>query len=150
MLIANPRSGETETKEPVRDMAWTSLESSVEFYIGHSKSVQSHLHKICGPNETTYLDSVCSRFIKEDCQEDIEMQISKLDKLQASIQKYENKIISLLGIGSAYEIVSGIAKEIGKVLANLEDIFCVVLLGVEEVKSTWATGGFLYQAGDDR
>ena len=150
MLIANPRSGETETKEPVRDTARTSLESSVEFYIGRSKSVQSCLHKICGPNETTYLDSVCSRFIKEDCQEDIEMQISKLDKLQASIQKYENKIISLLGIGSAYEIVSGIAKEIGKVLANLEDIFCAVLLGVEEVKSTWATGRFLYQAGDNR
>ena len=78
------------------------------------------------------------------------MQISELDKLQASIQKYENKIISLSGIGSAYEIVSGIAKEIGKVLANFEDIFCAVLLGVEEVKSTWATGGFLYQAGDDR
>jgi len=150
VLIANLRSGETETKEPVRDTARTSLESSVEFYIERSKSVQSRLHKICGPNETTYLDSVCSRFIQENCQEHIEMQISALDKLQASIQKYENKIISLLGIGSAYEIVSGIAKEIGKVLANFEDIFCAVLLGVEEVKSMWATGGFLYQAGDDR
>ena len=150
MLIANLRSGETETKEPVRDTARTSLESRVEFYIERSKSVQSRLHKICGPNETTYLDSICSRFIQENCKEDIEMQISELDKLQVSIQKYENKIISLSGIGSAYEIVSGIAKEIGKVLANFEDIFCAVLLGVEEVKSTWATGGFLYQAGDDR
>jgi hypothetical protein len=150
VLIANLRSGETETKEPVRDMAQTSLESRVEFYIERSKSVQSRLHKICGPNDNTYLDSICSRFIQENCKEDIEMQISELDKLQASIQKYENKIISLLGIGPAYEIVSGIAKEIGKVLANFEDIFCAVLLGVEEVKSTWATGGFLYQAGDDR
>jgi hypothetical protein len=150
VLIANLRSGETKTKEPVRDTARTSLESRVEFYIEHSKSVQSRLHKICGPNETTYLDSICSRFIQENCKEDIEMQISELDKLQASIQKYENKIISLSGIGSAYEIVSGIAKEIGKVLANFEDIFCAVLLGVEEVKSMWATGGFLYQAGDDR
>jgi hypothetical protein len=150
VLIANLRSGETKTKEPVRDTARTSLESRVEFYIERSKSVQSRLHKICGPNETTYLDSICSRFIQENCKEDIEMQISELDKLQASIQKYENKIISLSGIGSAYEIVSGIAKEIGKVLANFEDIFCAVLLGVEEVKSMWATGGFLYQAGDDR
>ena len=147
MLIADSRSGETETKGPVLDTAWTSLESRVKFYIERSKSVQSHLHKICGPNKTTYLDSICSRFIKENCQKDIEMQISKLDKLQASIQKYENKIISLLGIGSAYEIVSGIAKEIGKVLANLEDIFCAALLGVEEVESTWATGKFIYQAG---
>jgi len=37
-----------------------------------------------------------------------------------------------------------------KVLGNLEDIFCSVLLGVDKVESRWVTGKFLYQVGDGR
>ena len=71
-------------------------------------------------------------------------------KLQASIQKYENEVISLLGIGSTYESVNKIMKMVRKVLRNLEDIFCTVLLGVDKVESRWVTGKFLYQMGDGR
>jgi len=115
---------------------------------GISGGVKSsgRLHKICGQNEMAYLDNLCSTFIKENRQEDIESQISTLDKLQASIQKYENKIIFLEGIGSAYEVVNGIGKDVRKVLTNLEDIFCAALLGVEEVASLWAARKFLHQA----
>jgi hypothetical protein len=37
-----------------------------------------------------------------------------------------------------------------KVLGNLEDIFCAVLLGVDEVGSRWVAGKFLYQVGNGR
>ena len=71
-------------------------------------------------------------------------------KLQALIQKYKNEVISLLGIGSTYESVNKITKMVQKVLGNLEDIFCMVLLGIDKVESRWVTGKFLYQMGDGR
>jgi hypothetical protein len=143
------RSGEAETQGPLRATARSTLESRAAFFLERSKSIQSRLRKICGPNETTYLDSLCVRFIKENCKEDIETHISNLDKLQVSIQKYENKVIALLGIGSAYEIVNSVAKAVRTVLGNLEDIFCAVLVGVEEVENMRLAGKFLYQMGGD-
>ena len=106
--------------------------------------------KICGSDEIAYRDNLCAVFVKENNEEDIESHISRIDKLHASIQKYENEIISLLGIGSTYESVNSITKMVRKVLGNLEDIFCAVLLGVDKVESRWVAGKFLYQMGDGR
>ena len=141
------RSGEAETQGPLRATTRSTSESRIAFFLERSKSIQSHLHKICGPNETAYLDNLCTIFIKENCKEDIETHISNLDKLQVSIQKYENKAIALLGIGS--EIVNGVTKAVQTVLGNFEDIFCAALVGVEEVENMWSAGKFLYQTGGD-
>jgi hypothetical protein len=144
------RNIEAETKEPVQVTAQSILESRVAFCLERSKYIQSCLGKICGPDEIAYLDNLCTAFVKENNKEDIESHISKIDKLQASIQKYENEVISLLGIGSTYESVNDITKMVWKVLGNLEDIFCAVLLGVDEVESMWAAGKFLYQTSDGK
>ena len=145
----NVRNIEAETKEPVQATTHSILESRVAFCLKRAKNIQSHLGKICGPDEIAYLDNLCAAFVKEN-NKDIESHISKIDKLQASIQKYENEVISLLGIGSTYESVNNIMKMVRKVLGNLEDIFCAVLLGVDEVESRWVAGKFLYQMGDGR
>ena len=90
-------------------------------------------------------------FVKENNKEDIESHIPKIDELHASIQKYENEVVSLLGIvGSTHESVNNITKMVRKVLGNLKDIFCAVLLGVDEVESRWVKGKFLYQMDDGR
>ena len=143
------RSGEAKTQGPLRATTRSTSESRIAFFLERSKSIQSCLHKICGPNKTAYLDNLCTRFIKENCKEDIETHISNLDKLQVSIQKYENKVIASLGIGSTYEIVNGVAKAVQTVLGNFEDIFCAALVGVEEVENMWSAGKFLYQTGGD-
>ena len=150
MFSMNVRNIEAQTKEPVQATTRSILESRVAFCLERSKNIQSHLSKICGPDEITYLDNLCAAFVKENNKEDIESHISKIDKLQASIQKYENEVISLLGIGSTYESVNDVTKMVRKVLGNLEDIFCAVLLGVDEVESMWVAGKFLYQTGDGR
>ena len=92
------------------------------FCLERSKNIQSCLGKICGLDEIAYLDNLCVAFVKEN-NKDIESHISKIDKLQASIQKYKNEVISLLGIGSTYESVNDIMKMVQKVLGNLKDIF---------------------------
>ena len=150
MFIMNVRDIEAETKEPVQVTTRSILESQVEFCLERSKNIQSRLGKICGPDEIAFLDNLCAAFVKENNKEDIESHISKIDKLQASIQKYKNEVISLLGIGSTYESVNDVTKMVRKVLGNLEDIFCTVLLGVDEVESMWVAGKFLYQTGDGR
>jgi len=150
MFIMNDRNIEAKTKEPAQVATQSILESRVAFCLEHSKNIQSHLGKICGPDENAYLDNLCVAFVKENNKEDIESHISKIDKLQALIQKYKNEVISLFGIGSTYESVNDITKMVQKVLGNLEDIFCTVLLGVDEVESRWVTGEFLYQMGDSR
>ena len=124
--------------------------TAIALCLERSKNIQSRLGKICGPDENAYLDNLCVAFVKENNKEDIESHISKIDKLQALIQKYENEVISLLGIGSTYESVNNVTKMVRKVLGNLEDIFCTVLLGVDEVESRWVAGEFLYQMGDGR
>ena len=137
MFIMNVRNIEAETNEPIQVTTQSILESRVAFFLERSKNIQSHLGKICGLDEIAYLNNLCAEFVKEYNKEDIESHISKIDKLQASIQKYENEVISLLGIGSTYECVNDITKMVQKVLGNLEDIFCVVLLRVDEVESRW-------------
>src|SRR5437016_4399913 len=141
------RNNGAEKKESVRVSAQSILESRVAFCLERSKYIQSRLRKICGPDENSYLDNLCTAFVKENDKEDIESHISKIDKLQASIQTYENEVISLLGIGSTYESVNDTTKMVRKVLGNLKDIFCAVLLGVDKVESMWAAGKFLYQRG---
>ena len=126
------------------------LESRAAFYLERAKSIQTRLGKICGSDEIAYLDNLCTTFAKENNKEEIELHISQIDELQASIQKYENKVISLFRIGSTYESINDVAKMVRKVLGNLEDIFCAVLLGVDEVKSMWEAGKFLYQMGDSK
>ena len=103
------------------------LESRAAFYLEHAESIQTRLGKICGSDEIAYLDNLCTTFAKENNKEEIELHISQIDELQASIQKYENKVISLFGIGSTYESINDVAKMVQKVLGNLEDIFCAVL-----------------------
>ena len=144
------RSIEVETKEPVQLTTRSILESRVAFCLKCSKNIQSRLGKICGSDENSYLDNLCAAYVKEKNKEDIESHISKIDKLQASIQKYENEVISLLGMGSTYESVNNVTKMVWRVLGNLEDIFCAVLLGVDEVESMWVAGKFLYQMGDGK
>ena len=90
MFIMNVRDIEAETKEPIQVTTQSILESRVEFCLERSKNIQSRLGKICGPDEIAYLDNLCTAFVKENNKEDIESHISKIDKLQASIQKYEN------------------------------------------------------------
>lgn len=150
MFILDLRNIDAENKEPVQVTTQSTLDSRVAFCLKRSKSIQSRLGKICGPDETAYLDNLCATFVKENNKQDIELHISKIDKLQASIQKYENEVISLSGIGSTYESVNDVVKMVRKVLANLEDIFCAVLLGVDEVESMWAAGKFWYQMRDGR
>jgi len=124
----NVRNIEAKTKEPTQVTTRSILESRVAFCLERSKNIQSCLGKICGPDEITYLDNLCAAFVKENNKEGFESHISKIDKLQASIQKYENEVISLLGIGSTYESVHNVTKMVQKVLGNLEYMFCAVLV----------------------
>lgn len=144
------RNIRAENNDSLRAPAQSILESRVAFCLERSKYIQSSLRKICGPDETSYLDNLCTTFVKENDNEHLESHISKIGKLQASIQKYENEVISLSGIGSTYDSVNDVTKMVRKVLGNLEDIYCAVLLGVDEVQSMWAAGKFLYQTGDGR
>jgi len=103
------------------------------------------LSKICKPDETSYLDKICTTFAKENNKEAIELHISKLDKLQASIYRYQDEILLLLGVGDAHQNVNKVAQTIRNVLGHLEDILCAALIGADEVKKMWEAGKFAYQ-----
>ena len=66
MFIINVRDIEAETKEPVQVTTRSILESRVEFCLERSKNIQSHLGKICGPDEVAYLDNLCTAFVKKN------------------------------------------------------------------------------------
>ena len=116
------------------------------FCLERSKSIRSRLSNICDPDESTFLDKICRTFVEENNKAHIEFQISKVDKLQATIYKYQDELLSLSGMGSAYESVKMIAQIIRNVLGHLEEILCAGLLGVDEVERMWAAGKFAYQA----
>ena len=101
---------------------------------------------ICQPDKVMYLDEICATFIREKNMECIESNIKKFDKLQAVIHKYENMIISLSGIGVAYEAVKSVSQAVQNVLGDLEEISCAGLLGVDEVERIWNARKFMYQA----
>ena len=150
VFIMDLRKIDAKTKESIRVMTESIGQSRVAFCLERAKYIQTRLGKICGPDEMAYLDNLCTTFVKENNMEDIKVHISKIDKLQAAIQKYENKVISLSGIGSTYDSVNVVTKMVRKVSGNLEDIFCAVLLGVDEVESMWKAGKFAYQTGERR
>ena len=112
----------------------------------HSICIGSHLNKICKPDEITYLNNICATFIKDKTKESIESHLFQVDKLQVSIYKYENEIISLLGIGFAYKSINTIGQTVWRLLGHLEDILSTALLGVEEVENMHVAQKFLYQA----
>ena len=118
------------------------------FCLERSKHIHSRLHNICKPDETTYLDKICAKFVEEHHKEDLEFHISKVEKLQGSIFHYQDKILNLSGMGSAYENVDKIAKNIRMVLGHLEEILSTALLGVDEVEQMWVAGKFSFQMED--
>ena len=135
-----------DTKAKDQDPIRSTVQSREEFCVERSNHIRSRLSKICGIDEIAYLDGLCTTFIKENSKDTIEVHISKVDKLQVLIQKYENEVISLSGIGYAYKNINDVSKMVRKLLGNLEDIFCAALLGVDEVEHMWAAKKFLYQA----
>ena len=106
------RDTEAKDQDPIR----STVQSQEEFCIERSNHVWSCLSKICGIDEIAYLDSLCTTFIKENSKDTIESHISKVNKLQVLIQKYENEVISLSGIGYAYKNINDVSKMVWKVL----------------------------------
>ena len=100
------RDTEAKDQDPIRSI----VQSQEEFCIECLNHVWSCLSKICGIDEIAYLDGLCTTFIKENSKDTIELHILKVDKLQVLIQKYENEVISLLGIRYAYKNINDVSK----------------------------------------
>jgi len=121
------------------------VESRLGLYLERSEFIRSCLTKICQPDKSTYLDKICTTFMREKSMECIESDMKKVDTLQGLIRRYKNAIISLSGIGAAYMGVKEISQAVQMVLGDLEDISCAALLGVDEVENMWNARKFLYQ-----
>ncbi|KIM42191.1 hypothetical protein M413DRAFT_26993 [Hebeloma cylindrosporum] len=122
-----------------------SIKSRLGFCVERSESIASRLTKLCQPERASYLDKICATFMREKTMECIESHIGKVDKLQASIRKYEDAVISLSGIGAAYEGIKKVSQDVREVVGDLEEISCAALLGVDEVENMWNARKFSYQ-----
>lgn len=144
MLIIILRNTEAGTER----LVLVKMQPRIAYFLEHSRCIGSRLNKICKPDKITYLDNICTTFIKDKSKESIESHLFQVDKLQVLIHKYENEIISLLGIGSSYESINNIGQTVQRLLRHLEDILCIALLGVEEAENMQVAGKFSYQAQD--
>src|SRR5882757_583662 len=121
------------------------LERNLATWMEHIDRVEYRFKKICGQNEIKFVDEICKKFIAENNTDIIESHTSKLDELLRSIYRYQNEVVSLMGIGTDYKKIDIIVKKIKKVVGWLEEILSAALINVEEVDNGRTTGIFTYQ-----
>jgi hypothetical protein len=126
-------------------MGSTTPRPPISIWLECADRVGSRLQKITGNNATKYLHCVVEEFL-ECCDKDVVYEkIVTIGKLQKSMYRYENEVLTLAGTGADYDKVRGITQLVCKVIRWLEEVLCQAMVDETEVGKTFEERGFSFQ-----
>ncbi len=98
-----------------------------------------------GSNTREYLHSTVEEFLEHCSKDAIYERVVAVGRLQKSIYKYENEVLTLAGMGSDYDKVKGISQLVCEVVRWLEEVLCLAMVDTMEVEKKFTECQFSFQ-----
>ncbi|KAF9545570.1 hypothetical protein CPC08DRAFT_769838 [Agrocybe pediades] len=113
-------------------------EQKIEAWMEQGRRVQRRFQKWCNNNPKELLESIYQRCIKDDVmQMSIEDSLSYIVTLQNSIDRFQDEILNLSGVGAALEELQAIGACITTTRNWVDELFCFTALGHLELKKMY-------------
>jgi len=116
-------------------------------WLERADRIAAWLRKITEDNSKKYLHCIVEEFLQSrDSDEDIIYeQIVAVGKLQKSVYKYENEVLTLAGLGLEYDKVKEITRSVCDVVRWLEEVLCLAMVDAAEVENAYQECLFSFQ-----
>jgi len=107
--------------------------------------IASRLHRITGKNSINFLHRVVDEYLKSQDKDSVYEHVVMVGKLQKSIYRYENEVLTLAGVGPEYEKVKTVTRLVCEVVQWLEEVLCSAMVDAAGVGVTYQERGFSFQ-----
>jgi len=96
-----------------------------------------------------YLHCVVEKFLEHCDKNVIYERVVTIGKLQKSMYRYENEVLTLAGMGPDYDKVREITQLVCKVIHWLEEVLCQAMVDPTDVKKMFKECRFTFQTSRD-
>jgi len=120
------------------------------------KGIKDDMLSLIGSDPCTYVEGIFQEYVKSMADDDeTNGDISIIDKSMAKVEKILNhaipvqdEILNFCGLSTEWHAADSVTRFLRTVMAYLEDIQCLVLLGgVSELANAHRLGELMYQKG---
>jgi len=98
-----------------------------------------------GNDASKFLHCAVEEFLRHYDKEVIYEKIVEIGKLQKSMYRYENEVLTLAGMGAELDKVKVITHLVCKVIQWLEEVLCMAMVDATEVEEMYKGRQFSFQ-----
>ena len=122
------------------------VQAPVTVWLERADRIAARLRKITGDDTKKYLHRIVEDFLGNRNTDTLDEQIVIIDKLQTSINRYGNEVLTLSGMGPEYEKIREITRVVCDVVKWLEEVLWVATIGdVDDVEAMFKERRFPFQ-----
>ena len=117
----------------------------VTVWLERADRIAARLRKITGDDARKYLRRIVEGFLSKKDKDAVYEQIISVGKLQRSVYRYENEVLTLAGLGEDYEYVREVTRAVCDVVNWLEEVLCLAMVDAAEVEIRYKGCQFSFQ-----
>jgi hypothetical protein len=121
------------------------ISNPVDTWLERSDRIFARLQKITASNPVRFLRGIVEKFLENHDKNEIYNQVVEMGKLQKSIYKYENEVLTLAGLGTEYDKVKRVTQQVCQVIRWVEEVLCLAMVEATEVQRTFEASRLLFQ-----
>jgi len=106
----------------------------ITVWLERTNRIAARLQKITGGNAKEYVLHVVEDFLDKYDKDLVYEQIVAVSKLQTSVYRYENEVLTIAGMGPEYDEVRGVTRLVCEVVKWLEEVLCLAMVDAAEVE----------------
>jgi len=106
----------------------------ITVWLERTNRIAARLQKITGGNAKEYVLHVVEDFLDKYDKDIVYEQIVAVSKLQTSVYRYENEVLTIAGMGPEYDEVRGVTRLVCEVVKWLEEVLCLAMVDAAEVE----------------
>ena len=123
----------------------TPQKQPVTVWLERTDRIAARLQKVTGDDARRYLRHIVEGFLSNQDKDAVYEQVVCVGKLQRSVYKYENEVLTLAGLGEAYEHVREVTRAVCDVVSWLEEVLCWAMVDAAEVEIRYKGCQFSFQ-----
>lgn len=110
-----------------------------------SQRVVTKLARLTGGSSATFVDRICQQYLAAEDKDIINDAVICASRLTRSIQRYHDKVLQLVGVGTELATVSEIEGNVRELTRWLEELLCTAMVDHGEFIHTYNARRFMFQ-----
>jgi len=124
--------------------------SRLDHFLNCIRRIDREFDELTGRKPTEYIEEVYSIYEAQvnegkSGRNILETEISKLGKLQQSIERWGAEVLQLAGVGNEWNEVEGVKRRVRIVVAHLEEILCEAMVDPQGLVESHRSHNLGYQ-----